>query len=163
MKSDIVRTILIATLLLSLAEAASAQSEGVCTNGSMAGAWGYIQTGTIIQPTGAVPFAAVGRLTFDWSGNFSGTMTRSVNGVVSRVVVKGTYKVNPDCTGTLAVGAYDQSGNLLYAVTVDLVLVGNGKEHSEVYTSLLRPDGVSVPVVITVQAKKLFPLEWPWY
>ena len=126
-----------ATLLLSLAASASAQGTqgGACTNATAAGRWGTTMTGTLLLPTGAVPFAAVNYATYDGRGNYSGTQTRSNNGTVSRVAFEGTYTVNPDCTGKKTTRTYDQSGNLTNTVDQDFVLVNEGKELIDSVTS----------------------------
>ncbi len=160
MKRDIVRTVLFVTFWLSLAVAASAQPGPVCSNAGLAGSWGATLTGTQILPTGAVPFAAVNRTTYDFAGNFWGTQTRTSNGTVSRVTFRGTYTVNSDCTGTKAVRSFDQSGNLVNTATLDFVLVSNAKEIIEVFTSITLANGTSVAVVITGRATKLY--EWEY-
>jgi hypothetical protein len=162
----IARTFVFATLLLSLASVASAQQllhGGVCTAATVAGRWGTIMTGTLLPPTGAVPFAAVNSATYDGVGNYSGTQTRSNNGTVSRITFQGTYVVNPDCTGKKTTRGYDQSGNLLNTVDQDFVLVNEGKELFEIFTSLTLPNGTTVPAVVTGHSLKQFPLDWPWY
>jgi hypothetical protein len=160
MTRNIVRIVFFAMFLLGLAAVASAQP--VCTNATVAGTWGTTMTGTLIPSTGAVPFAAVARATYDGMGNYSGTQTRSNNGTVSRVAFQGTYTVNSDCSGKKTTRGYDQSGNLLNTVEQDFVLVNYGKELIEIFTSLTLPNGTTVPAVITAHSIKLFPLEWPW-
>jgi len=120
-------------------------------------------TGTLLLPTGAVPFAAVNYATYDGRGNYSGTQTRSNNGTVSRVTFEGTYTVNPDCTGKKTTRSYDQSGNLTNTVDQDFVLVNDGKELFEIFAVLALPNGASVPAVITGHSKKMFPIDWPWW
>jgi hypothetical protein len=158
MKRNIVRTIFFATLLLGVAVAASAQqNDGVCTNASIAGMWGTTMTGTLILPTGAVPFAAVSRATYDFAGNYWGTQTRSNNGAVSRITFRGTYTVNPDCTGTKTTKSYDQAGNLLNTATQDFVLVNDAEEIVEIFTSNTLPNGTTIQMVVTGNSKRLFP------
>ena len=85
MTRKIVRSILFsATLLVSLAAVATAQDDRNCLTPGLAGAWGYTSTGAFIFPTGAVPFAFVGRLTFDVAGNFSGAQNSSTGGQVGQ-------------------------------------------------------------------------------
>jgi len=163
MKRNIVWTMFfVATLLLSLASVASAQDNVICSNAGVAGTWGTTLTGTqfLPAPTGPVPFASVNRITYDLAGNFSGTQTRSSNGTVSRVTFRGTYTVNSDCTGKKTIKAYNQSGNLLNTAEADFVLVNNAKDLFEIFTSVVLPDGTSVPVVITGHSTKLFPFPW---
>lgn len=159
MKRNIVRTIFFAMLLLSLAVVASAQIEKVCSNAMVAGTWGYTETGTLILPTGAVPYASVGSYTLDFYGNLSGARTASANGTILKATIKGTATVNSDCTGTLTVSFYDESGKRQgTADTVKaIVYVDNGKEARMIIIS------GNYPSVLTTEAKKLFPIEWPFF
>lgn len=146
-----------ATLLLGLAAVVSAQDDGTCSLAGVAGEWGHTLTGTLILPTGPVPFAAVGRSTLDADGNLSATQDSSVGGRVGKDTIKGTFTVNSDCTGTLTVGIYDQSGNLLRTATWATVFVDKRREMRAIITSLVLPDGTRVPSVVTQNAKKQFP------
>lgn len=158
MKRNIVRTIFpFATLLLSLAAVASAQDEGTCSNAGVAGEWGYTETGTLILPTGAVPYASVGSYTLDADGNLSGARTASAGGTIQKATIKGTATVNSDCTGTETLSFYDESGNLISTAVKALVFVDNAREVRKIITSAVLPNGTSVPAVLTTNAKKLFP------
>ena len=158
MKCNIVRTIsFLAMLVLSLSASASAQDDGKCTMAHRAGDYGFTWTGTMILPTGAVPAAGVGIVTFDIAGNMWGTQTTSLNGTVSKRTMSGTYTVNPDCTGTLATDVFDELGNLVNKVTWAAVSVDKMSETRLIMTSMERADGTKVPVVITLHGKKLFP------
>ena len=98
MKTNIVRTVCFATLLVSLAAVASAQGSPSCSNRLAAGDWGYTKTGTLFLPSGTpVPFATVGKLTLDRHGTLSGVNNGSVGGTISQDVLSGTFTVNPDC------------------------------------------------------------------
>ncbi len=156
---NIVRTIfLFATLLLSLAAVASAQDDRTCSMAGRAGDYGFVYTGTMFIPTGAAPYAAVGRAAFDAKGNFSATATVSVGGKLSHRTVQGTYTLDSDCTGTLTTSSYDESGNLVSIMTTDTVSVDNMSETRGIVTTFVQqPSGASVPVVIVLNAKKLFP------
>lgn len=159
-KRNMTRTVFFfCTLLLSMASVASAQPEATCSNASVAGTWGFTDTGTVILPTGPVPFGAVGKITGDADGNFSGSQTTSVGGAISKETFKGTGTVNADCTGTATFSVFDESGTtLLRTATFSVVFVNNAKEEREIATSLvLEPSGTHVPAVITGSAKKLFP------
>jgi len=146
---------LISTLFLSLVAGASAQDRADCTAASVLGAWGYTEAGTLILPTGAAPFAAVGKVTFDAAGNAIGTQTSSLAGRVSQDVVRGTYSVNADCAGTMTVGVYDESGTLLRTIGLAFVIDDNASETRAVVTSLVLPNGMSLPSVITLEARRL--------
>jgi hypothetical protein len=158
MKRKIVWTIsFFATLLLSLAAVASAQVPRTCSLAGEAGEWGYTVTGTLILPTGAAPFAVVGRNTIDAEGNFSGTQTTVVGGKVVENTTQGTITVNSDCTGTITVNIYDQTGKLVRTATWATVAVDNQRELRAIATSLvLQPSGTSVPAILTMNAKKEF-------
>jgi len=162
MKRNIVGTTLFfAMLLLILGAVASAQDDdwGVrrCSTGQVAGEWAYTLTGTVITPTGPVPTAAIARSTIDAHGNVSSKQTSSTGGAISEWnTVKGTIAVNPDCTGTKIVMVYDSNGNLQRTVTEDLVIDDHAREIRALVTSLVLPNGASVPTIITITERKLF-------
>jgi len=154
----IVRSILFsAALLVSLAVVATAQDARICSAPGLAGDWGYTSTGAFTFPTGAVPFALVGRLTFDAAGNFSGAQNSSTGGQVGQETIKGTTTVNPDGTGTLNVNVYNQSGTLLSTSVLAFVIVDNGREVDGIFTSQTLADGRNGPTVATLTAKRQFP------
>jgi len=159
-KRNIIRTaFFFYALLLSLAAVASAQPQATCSTVSVAGTWGFTDTGTVFLPTGPVPYAAVGIITGDAHGNFSGTQTTSVGGRVSKETFQGIGTVNSDCTGTATFSVYDESETtLLRTATFSVVFVDNARVEREIATSLvLEPSGTQVPTVISGSAKKLFP------
>jgi len=65
----------------------------------------------------------VGQVTLDGRGNISGTETFTLNGVVSKNTVTGTYTENSNCTGTWQVSPKGGS-----ATNFDMVVVNSGKE-----------------------------------
>ena len=74
----------------------------VCSNATLNGTFVYTNTGFITAPPAqAGPFAGVGTQTFDGKGATTATATVSQNGHIVPVTIKGSYTVNPDCTGTL--------------------------------------------------------------
>lgn len=158
MKRIIVRTtlaIILGTTFLSLVPGVRAQDEGACSNSSVAGKWGFTTSGTIV---GIGPRASLGILTLDGAGNLrSGKATASLNGSVTDETFSGTYSVNPDCTGKLAIQIFDLSGNKLLSATLDLVFDNNVHELRAIFTSAVLPNGTALGTVITVQAKRLFP------
>jgi len=158
MTRKIVRLILFsATLLVSLAAVATAQDGRICSAPGLAGEWGYTSTGAFIFPSGAVPFALVGRLTFDAAGNFSGAQNSSTGGQVGQETIKGTTSVNPDCTGTQNVNVYNQSGTLLSTSVLAFVIVDNGREVGGIFTSQTLANGTNGPTVATFKARRQFP------
>jgi hypothetical protein len=156
MRRHLVRTIFFVALLLGLAAAAPAQVDRSCSNARVAGEWGYSWTGTIILPTGPISAAAVGTFTGDAAGDLSGTQTSSLGGGVAQDTLKGTLTLNPDCTGTMTVGLYDQSGNLLRTAVWAIVYVDDAREARAIFTSLVLPNGMSLPTIGTANAKRLF-------
>ena len=155
LKLNLGQTLLGMILLVALVGLAPAAHAGSCSQARAAGEWGYSYTGTIILPTGPVPAAAVGRFTLDAEGNLSGTQTRSVGGGVGEEVVKGSSTVNEDCTATFRVDVYDGAGNLLRTAVLNGVYLDNAAELRAIFASLVLPNGASLPIVITVDAKKV--------
>jgi hypothetical protein len=120
----------LAALGLGIAPIAKAADKG-CSNASLKGAFADKDSGWIfLSPTAApVQFAGVNVDTFDGNGGLTITGTSSLAGSVMPGTLKGTYTVNPDCTGTysvqapgLAVHAFfviDDSGNELQIIITD--------------------------------------------
>ena len=148
--------LLLATVALSAAPAAFAH--GGCSTAKAAGDWGFTLSGTAILPTGLIPIAAVGRTTLDTGGNATGTEARSVGGGFAEETLTGTLTASPDCTGTITVKFFE-SGQLVRTSVVAIVFVNNMREFLGVQESLVLPNGTSLPVVITVDAKRIFTAE----
>ena len=157
MKRNIARSTLLilfaATLIVSMA--ATARAEGpACTLALTAGRYGFTDTGTVV---GVGPRQAVGIFTLDTAGNLlDGKATSSLNGSVAGETFSGTYTVNPDCTGTIAVDIFNLSGNKILALTLDLVFDDNVRELRAIFTSAVLPNGTPLGTVITLDARKLF-------
>jgi hypothetical protein len=141
------------TLYLSVVPVAHAAEH--CSNAKEAGKWGLTLTGTLILPTGPVPGAAVGRLNVDAAGNISGTEARNVGGGFANETIKGSWTVNSDCTATVIAKIYE-SGALVRISVLAGVFVDNSSKFRAVQESLTLPDGTNIPVVITLEANKLF-------
>ena len=99
-----------------------------CSNATLRGSFGYTSTGTLLEsfvpPPFAGPFAEVGRQTFDGKGKTDATVTFSANGnISSNVRFEGTYKVHPDCTGSMTL-----SNPSLGAIHADFVIDDDGAE-----------------------------------
>jgi hypothetical protein len=103
-----------------------------CSNVSLNTTFAYKSVGSLVAPPEvAGPYAEVGTETFDGAGGITGTAMLSQNGNIIPVTIKGTYKVNPDCTGTFAVEidplgftahysfALDDTGSEIQALCVD--------------------------------------------
>jgi hypothetical protein len=113
-------------------------------------------TGTLILPSGPVSLAQVGNFTLDTAGNVVGRQTRSLGGAIGHETITGKAQTNPDCTGTATLQVFDESGALARTVTLDDVFVDNGREARYIVTSTVLPNGVSLPTITTVEAKKVF-------
>ncbi len=143
--------ILFAVIALSAVPSVHAQQ---CPLAGVAGKWGYTYTGSIILPTGRVPVAAVGRFTLDADGNLSGTQTRSNGGVSAQETISAKVTMNADCTGTGTFNVY-QSGVVVRSAVLALVFDDDAKELRAIFESLTLTNGPTLPVVITVEARKI--------
>jgi hypothetical protein len=82
---------------LTLPLSAAAQESEHCTNATLHGSYGLHATGT---NAAGLPFAAVGRFTFDGMGNLTGHLFTNVGGNNREREFAGTYSVSPDCIVT---------------------------------------------------------------
>jgi hypothetical protein len=123
----------VTALALAVAPTAKADNKG-CSNATLKGTFSHVGIGfTTAPPSMAGPFAGVGVETWDGNGGITGTASLSANGNIIPATVtgtyKGTYNVNPDCTGTYTVtllgGAtsaffvISDSGNEIHAICTD--------------------------------------------
>jgi hypothetical protein len=153
--TKILGTISLAVLFIGLVPTARAQDESVCSSASVAGKWGFTTNGTVV---GIGPRSSLGIFTLDEAGNLrNGKATSSLNGSVTDETFSGTYSVNPDCTGKLAIQIFDLSGNKILSATLDLVFDNNAREMRALFTSAVVPNGPALATVITVQARKINP------
>jgi hypothetical protein len=145
--------LLITLFALSAASATHASDARSCSTASIAGKFGFTTTGSI---PAIGPVAATGLFTQDTSGNITGTQTRSLNGDIADETFTGTATVNPDCTGTDTIQVFE-IGVLVRTTTLHVVYDDDGREARAVFTSLVLPDGTSLPSIITIEAGRLFP------
>ena len=125
-----------------------------CSLTGCAGKYGFTLTGVVIPGTVPVPIAAVGRAALDATGNVRGTESRSVGGGFADETFTGTYAVNPDCTGTTTLNFYE-SGQLVRTSILSIVFDNNERGIRMVQKSLQLPNGAFLPVVITVEARRI--------
>ena len=138
---------------ISLVPAVHAQDQNSgCSLARAAGSYGVSDSGTIV---GIGPIAIVSLATLDAGGAISGKSTLSENGNISQRTLSGTYTVNRDCTGTTTFGEFDQAGNLLITLTADLVWDDSMSHFRFVVTSVVVPDGPSIPIVLSGDGRKL--------
>jgi hypothetical protein len=153
MKTLLLRTSLPLLMACSLAQTLPAQAHQ-CSRTGAAGKYGFTLSGVVNLPTGAVPIAAIGRADLDSSGNVSGTEARSVGGGFADETFTGTYTVNADCTGTTTLQFFE-SGQLVRTSVLSIVFDNHEREIRMVQKSLQLPNGVFLPAVITVEARKI--------
>lgn len=154
MKLHALRVLCGVTLLAVLVSGAPSAQASQCSLAVTAGNYGFTLTGVLILSTGPVPLAAVGRASLDAVGNASGTESRSVGGGFADETFSGTYTVNADCTGTATISFYE-SGQLVRTSVLSMVFDNNQREIRMVQKSLQLPNGAFLPVVITVEARRI--------
>jgi hypothetical protein len=122
-----------------------------CSLAGAAGNWSLTDQGTVV---GVGPRTAVGTFTLDGAGDLTnGVGTSSLNGSIAEETFSGTYTVNSNCTGTLAVNIYS-SGTLLFKVTANTAYDDNMKQMRAIFTSVTEADGTVLPTVINFEARK---------
>lgn len=106
-----------------------ADSDALCPHGdaTLRGTYVSFSSGTFV---GIGPVAAVGRATFDGSGNGVNPFTLSVDGVIVRGVLTGAYTVNSDCSATLTLS--DGTGST--PTHYDMVVAPDGSEFNWIET-----------------------------
>ncbi len=118
-------SVILLVSMLVLGVGSTTQAQARCSLASFRGAYGILVTGFFQQqggpPVASNPYAAVGLVTADGVGGFSGTITESSNGNIQSNTFTGTYAVNPDCTGSLFVPGP-------HGGTVNLVIVARGSQ-----------------------------------
>jgi hypothetical protein len=154
MKHMIVRTafavMLAVGLTANMAVAARAEDHD-CSLAHSAGHWSFTDNGTVV---GVGPRTAVGVWTLDGHGNLlNGVATSSLNGSIASETFSGTYTVNSDCSGTVDVKIYS-GGTELFEVTGFTAFDDDMKEMRGVFTSIVTPNGSSLPSVISLEARK---------
>jgi len=138
-----------AGLIMSMA--ARSYADDRCSLARSAGHWSLTDNGTVV---GIGPRTAVGVFTLDGNGNLlNGVAASSLNGSVASETFSGTYTVNPNCSGSFDVKIYS-GGVELFELTAFLAFDDDMKEMRAVFTSIVAPDGTSLPSVISLEARK---------
>ena len=131
----------VAALVLGLAPMAKAQ----CSVRTLEGSFVRTDTGFVTAPpANAVPLAGVHLVTFDGNGAFTSAGFSSLNGNLSESTATGTYRVNPDCSGT-----YTSKSSTGRKGTAFFVITNNG---NEIHILPTNPGGT-----ITCVARRVFP------
>jgi hypothetical protein len=112
--------------------AAQDASGRVCGNHTLRGDYGLLASGI----RGPEQFNATGMWTFDGTGNFTQAAGANLHGLfagnsTSQVDMPGTYTVNANCTGTMALFTPDLPFPIEYAIAI----VDNASEIKGIVTS----------------------------
>ena len=125
-----------------------------CSTKSTAGNWGFSYNGVAITSSGAVPINSVGRFTQDAEGAVTGTEVRNLAGAPADETLTGKMTVNSDCTATFEANIFE-GGQLVRTSVLAIVFLNKQTEASGVFEKVTLPTDINLPVVITVQAKRL--------
>ncbi len=112
-------SMIFALVFASLLVISNVQAGGKCTEATLEGSYGHIITGTRFDLDRALA-VNVGIVVFDGRGNYTLSITTTVNGEVQRSTGSGSYTLNENCSGT----TYGADGTPLF----DIVLVDGGRE-----------------------------------
>lgn len=128
---------------------------GHCSLAKSAGDYGFTINGVLIIPdVGPVPIAAVGRAKLEADGTTSGTEARNVGGGFANETFTGTFTINADCTGIVTLNFYE-AGELVRTSVLSTVGDDDNREIRMVQQSLTLPDGTTLPVILTVEARRI--------
>jgi len=97
---------------------------------------------------------AVGQATVDSRGNVTGTEARSVGGGYADESFTESLTINSDCIGSMTLNFFE-AGQPARTSVLRIVLVDDKKEIRMGQKSLTLPNGTSVPVVITADARRI--------
>lgn len=106
---------------------------GSCTTSMVNGSYFYILAGTVSSGGADVPYAELGELVAEGSGNVSGQSFTNVNGHAETYTLTGTYSVQANCTGSITLRVNSQLTNALTFQVINnaqamLVAISNGGE-----------------------------------
>jgi hypothetical protein len=124
--SLVARLVAVVAGLSLLLGASWAVAKPPCSVKTLHGDYGYVVTGTNV---GAGPVAAVGVVTADGVGGLTAFDTISVNGLVLKRTITGSYTTNANCTGTVSF-----TDNFGQTTNADYVLVQERSEFNLIQT-----------------------------
>jgi len=148
-------TLLLLGFAMFVASTALSAHAQLCSLSGVAGVYGFTGSGTLFLPSGPVPIAAVGKITLKADGTVLGTEARSVGGDFANETLKGTWTINPGCTGLLRAEVFE-SGVLVRTSVLTVVADDHMQETRDLQKSLTLPDGTNVPAVVTFEARRIF-------
>ena len=155
MKTNLARALLVLSATFVLAMVPLQAEASHCSAAGQAGKWAYTYTGTIFTQNGPLPAASVGHFHQDAAGNITGSQARSVAGNPGVEDISGNLTVDKDCTASGTINVL-VGGQLQRTAAIALVYDNNGNHARAIFMSLTLPDGTNVPVVITIDANRLF-------
>jgi hypothetical protein len=155
MKTNFARALLVLSATFVLAMVPLQAEASHCSAAGQVGNWAYTYTGTIFTQNGPLPAASVGHFNQDAAGNITGSQARSVAGNSGAEDITGNVTVNRDCTASATINVL-VNGQLQRSAVLALVYDNNGNHVRMIFQSLTLPDGTNVPVVITIDANRLF-------
>jgi hypothetical protein len=143
------RTVLL-IVSLAIAAPAAAADDHDCSTATLRGAFAFTFSGTARIGSGVSQRGGIGRYEMDGQGNIVGAITSNADGVVLRRPLIGSYTVEADCTGTIAVDFLDAIGG---HATFDLIIDDDGREFRTVSTP---PAGAVNPATLTAVFRRQF-------
>ena len=121
-------TILCGCGLLASGGSAMAESDDGCSSQTLLGDYGFVAEGVLLPAPGvSLTFRSVGMAHFDGKGNLTWTEHTVINGTPQQLgwtEARGSYSVNPNCTGTAVVN----TPNSPVPLNLSFVVVRHGKE-----------------------------------
>ena len=117
---------------LALASVASAQYVYLCSNATIAGQYGFLDTGEREIDGKIVPYDAVRTAQFSGEGKHEGKGYLSIGGKITRYTVRGTFTVAGDCTFMLEATQTFEDGSPPQSYKQFGVVVRGGKEILEI-------------------------------
>lgn len=146
-----------ALLYVFLAPPAHAQT---CSPSQVAGKWAFWTQGNV---NGIGPRVSAGIFTLDTSGKLPhGKATSSLAGTVAPEIFSGTYSVDPDCSGEIAINVFDPSGTTkLFSATLAIYFDDGGQEVRGIFTSVMAtpvvapPNGAALLSEIVFEGRKI--------
>ena len=124
--------VLATVFVVGIRRTAQADEHKDCSVRDLQGSFGFTSIGTLLAlpaPFAGV-FGEIGRQTFDGHGNTEGSATATPNGTLAHLTFRGTYAVNPDCTGSMTFHVDQLNAD----VPLDFVIDDDGAELRAVTT-----------------------------
>jgi hypothetical protein len=78
----------------------SVQVYAQCSNASLNGTFFYTLAGSVKSGTTTASYDELGEVVADGNGNFTGSTTTSIAGVIANLPVTGIYSIKANCSGT---------------------------------------------------------------